>query len=150
RHAYKATPRARGGRWAAARGLSPDARHDLWLGTLTFRRAYATESPLPSRGQAGGWRRRNGEQLPMSRARWAVFVVAALVAVAATAAITLARSPASPGAGGAGGGARAAATAGRGAASPQATATHGHAIGGPLLASHGLLVRYPATGARKL
>ena len=85
----------------------------------------------------------------MSRARGAVFAVAALVAVAATAAVTLHPSPTSPDAVGAGGAGRAA-TAGRGSASPQATATHSNAIGGPLLASHGLLVRYPATGARKL
>jgi len=84
----------------------------------------------------------------MSRARGAVFVVAALVAVAATAAVALQSSPTSPGTRGAGG-AGAAATAGRGAASPH-TATPRDAIGGPLLASHGLLVRYPATGARKL
>jgi D-alanyl-D-alanine carboxypeptidase (penicillin-binding protein 5/6) len=82
----------------------------------------------------------------MSRARGAAITVAALVAVAATAAVTLHSSPISPETGGAGG----AATAGRGAASPQPTATPRDAIGGPLLASHGILVRYPATGARKL
>ena len=82
----------------------------------------------------------------MSRARGAAIAVAALVAVAATAAVTLHPSPTSPETGGAGG----AATAGRGAASPQPAATPRDAIGGPLLASHGLLVRYPATGARKL
>jgi D-alanyl-D-alanine carboxypeptidase (penicillin-binding protein 5/6) len=82
----------------------------------------------------------------MSRARGAAIAVAALVAVAATAAVTLHSSPISPETGGAGG----AATAGRGAASPQPTATPRDAIGGPLLASHGILVRYPAAGARKL
>ena len=81
----------------------------------------------------------------MSRARGAVITVAALVAVAATAAVTLQPSPTSPETGGAGG----TAAAGPGAASPH-TATPRDAIGGPLLASHGLLVRYPATGARKL
>jgi len=72
-------------------------------------------------------------------------MVAALVVVAATAAVTLQPSPTSPGTVGAGG----AATASPGAVRPH-TATPRDAIGGPLLASHGLLVRYPATGARKL
>jgi serine-type D-Ala-D-Ala carboxypeptidase (penicillin-binding protein 5/6) len=82
----------------------------------------------------------------MSRARGAVITVAALVAVAATAAVALHPSPTSPEAGGAG----AAATAGRGAGSQKPAAAPSDAIGGPLLASHGILVRYPATGARKL
>ena len=82
----------------------------------------------------------------MSRARGAAITVAAMVAVAATAAVALHPSPTSPEAGGAG----PAATAGRGAGSPEPAAAPSDAIGGPLLASHGLLVRYPATGARKL
>lgn len=113
------------------------------MSTLTFRRAYATESPLPSRVRPG-LAPADREQLPMSRARGAAMTVAALVAVAATAAVTLHPSPTSPGTVGAGG----AATAGRGAAGPQPTPRD--AIGGPLLASHGILVRYPAAGARKL
>jgi len=84
----------------------------------------------------------------MSRARGAVVTIAALVAVAATAAVALHPSPGGQAAGrGAG---RPAATAGPGAASPKPAATPRDAIGGPLLASHGILVRYPATGARKL
>jgi D-alanyl-D-alanine carboxypeptidase (penicillin-binding protein 5/6) len=81
----------------------------------------------------------------MSRALGAVITVAALVAVVASAAVALQPSPTSPGTARAGG----AATAGPGAVSPH-TATPRDAIGGPLLASHGLLVRYPAAGARKL
>ena len=65
--------------------------------------------------------------------------------MAATAAVALHPSPTSEASSG-----RVAATGGRGAASPQPTATPRDAIGGPLLASHGILVRYPATGARKL
>jgi len=82
----------------------------------------------------------------MSRARGAVITVAVLVAAAATAAVALHPTPGSPAAGGTG----QAATAGGSTASPHPTATPPDAIGGPLLASHGLLVRYPATGARKL
>ena len=84
----------------------------------------------------------------MSRARGAAITGAALVAVAATVALTLHPSPTSPEAGGGAG--RAVATPGRGAASPKPAATPRDAIGGPLLTSHGILVRYPATGARKL
>ena len=82
----------------------------------------------------------------MSRARGAVITAAVLVAVAATAAVALHPSPTSPEASGAG----PAATAGSGAGSQKPAAAHRDAIGGPLLASHGLLVRYPATGDRKL
>jgi hypothetical protein len=60
RHAYKATLRARGGRWAAAPGWFPGTRGTARENTITFRRAYATESPLPSRDPAGGWRQRIG------------------------------------------------------------------------------------------
>ncbi|HEV8223081.1 MAG TPA: D-alanyl-D-alanine carboxypeptidase [Streptosporangiaceae bacterium] len=80
----------------------------------------------------------------MSRARGAAITVAALVAVAATAAIALHPSPTSPEA------SSGAATAGRGAGTQKPAATPSDAIGGPLLASHGILVHYPATGARKL
>ena len=84
----------------------------------------------------------------MSRARGAVVTIATLLAVAATAAVALHPSPGGQAAGGGAG--RPAATAGPGAASPKPAATPRDAIGGPLLASHGILVRYPATGARKL
>jgi len=114
---------------------------------ITFRRAYATESPLPSWVRPG-LATADREQLPMSRARGAVVTIAALVAVAATAAVALHPSPGGQAAGGGAG--RPAATAGPGAASPKPAATPRDAIGGPLLASHGILVRYPATGARKL
>ena len=83
----------------------------------------------------------------MSRARGAVITVAVLVAAAATAAVALHPSPTSPEASA---GAGPAASAGSGAGSQKPAATPRDAIGGPLLASHGLLVRYPATGARKL
>ena len=83
----------------------------------------------------------------MSRARGAVITVAVLVAAAATAAVALHPSPTSPEASA---GAGPAASAGSGAGTQKPAATPSDAIGGPLLASHGLLVRYPATGARKL
>jgi serine-type D-Ala-D-Ala carboxypeptidase (penicillin-binding protein 5/6) len=84
----------------------------------------------------------------MSRARGAAIAVAALVAVAATAAVALHPAPGGQEPGGGAG--KPPAASGPGAASPAPAAPHRDVIGGPLLARHGILVRYPATGARKL
>jgi D-alanyl-D-alanine carboxypeptidase (penicillin-binding protein 5/6) len=83
----------------------------------------------------------------MSRARGALFTVAAVVAVGAT--LALALHPAPAGLAVRGGKAPATASPGTGA-SPAPQAVPRDAIGGPLLSGHGILVRYPATGARKL